>query len=88
LRQIGVLYEIEAEIRQIKLSEQAKQPHRLTHSEPRVDTFFACVDQQFEQQGLLPSNPLHGQFCTISRTRTSAWAGFLREPRAANSVGS
>jgi len=32
--------------------------HRLTHSLPRVDKFFAWVAEQFERQGLLPSNPL------------------------------
>jgi transposase len=58
LRQIGVLYDIEAEIREDKLTGEAKRVHRLTHSKPRVEKFFAWIDAQFEQQGLLPSNPL------------------------------
>ena len=58
LRQIGALYRIEDEIRQAQLSGEAKRVHRLTHSKPRVQAFFAWIDQQFEQQGLLPSNPL------------------------------
>jgi transposase len=58
LRQIGVLYDIEAEIREDKLTGEAKRLHRLTHSKPCVEKFFAWIDAQFEQQGLLPSNPL------------------------------
>ena len=58
LRQIGALYEIEDEIRTQKLTGENKRLHRLTHSKPRVDKFFAWVAEQFERQGLLPSNPL------------------------------
>jgi transposase len=58
LRQIGALYQIEEKIRQTKLTGEAKRVHRLTHSKPRVDKFFEWVSQQFERQGLLPSNPL------------------------------
>jgi transposase len=74
LRQIGALYRIEDEIGQAQLSGEAKRVHRLTHSKPRVQAFFAWVDQQFEQQGLLPSNPL---------TKALAYA---RERRAGLSV--
>ena len=58
LRRIGVLYDIEREIRERKLEGEIKRLHRLTHSKPRVEAFFDWVDRQFEQQGLLPSNPL------------------------------
>lgn len=58
LRQIGALYEIEEEIRSRRLSGENKRLHRLTHSKPLVEQFFAWIDCQFEQQGLLPSNPL------------------------------
>ncbi len=58
LRHIGVLYKIEQDIREQKLSGENKRLHRLTHSKPRVDEFFDWVSRQFEQQGLLPSNPL------------------------------
>jgi len=58
LRQIGALYEIEEDIRRTKLSGENKRLHRLTHSKPLVEQFFDWVDRQFEQQGLLPSNPL------------------------------
>ena len=58
LRRIGALYEIEEEIRCKKFTGEAKRQHRLAHSKPHVDSFFAWVAQQFERQGLLPSNPL------------------------------
>lgn len=74
LRQIGALYQIEDDIRQAKLSGEAKRVHRLTPSKPRVQAFFTWVDQQFEQQGLLPKNPL-----------TKALA-YVRERRAGLSV--
>jgi hypothetical protein len=57
LRRIGKLYEIEAEMRDKKLSGENKRLHRLTHSKPHVQAFFEWVEQQFERQGLLPSNP-------------------------------
>lgn len=58
LSQIGKLYKIEEDIRQAGLTGQAKQLHRLTHSKPHVDRFFEWIEHQFEQHGLLPSNPL------------------------------
>lgn len=58
LRQIGALYEVEEAIREAELSGPAKRGHRLAHSKPLVEQFFAWVDAQFERQGLLPSNPL------------------------------
>jgi transposase len=58
LRRIGMLYEIEQDIRRAKLTGQAKRLHRLTHSKPLVEQFFEWIDCQFEQQGFLPSNPL------------------------------
>ena len=58
LRQIGKLYEVEREIRKGELKGENKRLHRLTHSKPLVEVFFDWVDRQFEQQGLLPSNPL------------------------------
>lgn len=57
LRRIGALYEIEEEIRSKKLTSEVKRQHRLIYSKPHVDSFFAWVAQQFERQGLLPSNP-------------------------------
>lgn len=58
LRLIGKVYEVEAEIRKRKLGGEAKRLHRLTHAKPHVERFFAWVDEQFANQGLLPSNAL------------------------------
>lgn len=58
LKLIGGIYEVEAEIRQRSLSGEAKRLHRLTHAKPRVQAFFAWVDEQLARQGLLPSNLL------------------------------
>ena len=70
LRQIGVLYEIEEAIRDKRLSGEAKRLHRLTHSKPCVEKFFAWVDAQFERQGLLPSNPLTKALAYVHEHRT------------------
>ena len=51
------IYKIEAELRERKLTGEAKQTHRLTHSKPRVEAFFEWVGQQLAQQGFTPSNP-------------------------------
>jgi transposase len=58
LRLIGEVYEVEAEIRKRKLGDEAKRVHRLRHAKPHVERFFAWVDEQFANQGLLPSNAL------------------------------
>ena len=57
LEQIQALYTIEADIRERKLESDKKQLHRLTHGKPKVDGFFAWVEQQFAHQGFTPSNP-------------------------------
>jgi transposase len=79
LRQIGVLYDIEREIRERKLSGENKRLHRLTHSKPLVDAFFDWVNRQFEQQGLLPSNPLTKALAYV-RARRAGLEVFLRDP--------
>ena len=58
LDMIGALYEVEARIREQKLTAARKLDYRLMHAKPIVDKFFAWVNHQFESQGLLPSNPL------------------------------
>ena len=58
LAQIAALYKIEEQIRELKLTGEAKRLHRLMYSKPLVDKFFDWIDKQFEQLGLLPSNPL------------------------------
>ncbi len=79
LRQIGVLYDIEREIRERKLKGENKRLHRLTHSKPLVDAFFDWVDRQFEQQGLLPSNPLTKALAYV-RERRAGLEVFLGDP--------
>ncbi|MEN9544836.1 MAG: hypothetical protein RLZZ598_1669 [Pseudomonadota bacterium] len=79
LRQIGALYDIEEHIRKRKLSGENKRLHRLTHSKPLVDKFFEWVDRQFEQQGLLPSNPLTKALAYV-RERRAGLEVFLRDP--------
>jgi len=79
LRQIGALYDIEEQIRKRKLSGENKRLHRLTHSKPLVDKFFDWVDRQFEQQGLLPSNPLTKALAYV-RERRAGLEVFLSDP--------
>lgn len=56
-----------------------KRLHRLTHSKPLVDAFFDWVDRQFEQQGLLPSNPLTKALSYV-RERRAGLEVFLGDP--------
>lgn len=79
LRRIGALYAIEEEIRGKQLSGEAKRQHRLTHSKPHVDSFFAWVAQQLDQQGLLPSNPLT-KALAYARERRAGLEVFLGDP--------
>jgi len=79
LRQIGQLYDIEREMRERKLKGENKRLHRLTHSKPLVDAFFEWVDRQFEQQGLLPSNPLTKALAYV-RERRAGLEVFLGDP--------
>lgn len=80
LEQIAAIYKVEEHIRQRKLTGDAKRLHRLTHSKPLVDTFFAWIDQQFEQLGLLPSNPLM-KALAYARERRAALGVFLDDPQ-------
>lgn len=51
LEHIQAIYKIEADLREHKLTGEAKQHHRLTHSKPTVEAFFAWVEQQMTRQG-------------------------------------
>ena len=79
LEQIAALYAIEDEIRQKGLVGDHKHLHRLTHSKPRVEAFFAWIERQFERQGLLPSNPFV-QALEYLRTRRLGLEVFLTDP--------
>lgn len=54
---IGKLYEVEAEIRDEELDDQAKLARRKEKAEPVANDFFAWIDKLFEKQGFLPSSP-------------------------------
>ena len=58
LELIGRVYEVEEQIRARGLTGQAKQQYRAQHAAPRVQAFFAWVDEQQARVGLLPSNKL------------------------------
>jgi len=79
LQQIGALYEIEDQIRERHLTDDAKHQHRLTHSKPRVQAFFDWIDRQFERQGLLPSSPFT-QALGYARERRVGLEVFLDDP--------
>jgi transposase len=76
---IGRLYAVEAHIREKKLSAAKKLDYRLTHAKPITDQFFAWVSQQFEAQGLLPSNPLT-RALAYARDRRYGLEVFLTDP--------
>ena len=82
LEQIAAIYKVEEKIRELKLKGEAKRLHRLTHSKPLVDKFFDWIDKQFEQQGLLPSNPLTKALAYI-RERREGLRVFLNDPAVA-----
>lgn len=58
LDSIGGLYAVEDRIREQKLSAAKKFDYRLLQAKPVVERFFAWMNEHFEDQGLLPSNPL------------------------------
>jgi transposase len=79
LQQIAAIYAIEDDIREHKLAGEAKRLHRLTHSKPRVETFFDWVDRQLQDQGLLPSNPFTKALGYV-RNRRAQLQVFLTDP--------
>jgi transposase len=79
LDMIGALYEIEAHIRDNNLTAARKLDYRLTHAKPIVEQFFAWVNQTFEAQGLLPSNPLT-KALAYARERRCGLEVYLTDP--------
>ena len=79
LEMIRALFEVEARIRQGGLKAAKKLDYRLEHAKPIVARFFAWVNQRFEAQGLLPSNPLT-KALAYARERRHALEVFLEEP--------
>ena len=76
---IGGLYEVEARIREQKLSAARKLDYRLTHAKPIVEQFFAWVNRHFEAQGLLPSHPLT-KALAYARERRFGLEVYLSDP--------
>ena len=62
-----------------KLSAAKKLDYRLMHAKPIVERFFAWVSQQFEAQGLLPSNPLT-KALAYARERRAGLEVYLSDP--------
>jgi transposase len=78
LDRIRALFEVEARITQSKLKAAKKLDYRLEHAKPIVERFFAWVNERFEAQGLLPSNPLT-KALAYARDRRDALEVFLTE---------
>lgn len=57
LERIAPLYRIEEHIRDEKLCGEIKRLHRLTHSKPLVESFFAWVNERLNEHGLKPATP-------------------------------
>ena len=76
---IGGLYAVEACIRDQKLTAAKKLDYRLTHAKPIVEQFFAWINQPFEAQGLLPSNPMT-QALADARERRVGLEVYLTDP--------
>lgn len=76
---IGGLYAVEERIREQKLSAARKLDYRLMHAKPIVQQFFAWVNQQFESQGFLPSNPFT-KALAYARERRCGLEVYLTDP--------
>lgn len=76
---IGGLYAVEDRIRSQKLSAAKKLDYRLMHAKPIVEQFFAWINQHFEAQGLLPSNPLT-KALAYARERRCGLEVYLTDP--------
>jgi transposase len=79
LQRIAALYKIEENIRDQKLVGEAKRLHRLTHSKPHVETFFAWVDRKLQEHGLRPST-LFTKALNYVRERRLGLEVFLTDP--------
>jgi hypothetical protein len=82
LRRISALYAIEDDIRDLGLVGEAKQIHRLTHSKPHVETFFAWVARCLQEHGLRPTTPF-AEALNYVRERRLGLELFLTDPDVA-----
>ena len=79
LRRIAALYAIEDEIRDQKLTGEGKRLHRLTHSKPHVEAFFAWIDRRLDEHGLRPTTPFT-KALHYARERRLGLEVFLTDP--------
>lgn len=56
LELIAKLYQVEAEIRELKLVDQKKQEYRVLHARETVEAFFTWLKEEQTSNALLPSN--------------------------------
>ena len=73
------MYAVEEEIRDKKLTGEAKQIHRLMYSKPLVEHFFDWVGRELSRQGFTPSNP-YIQALNYVRERRSGSKSFSLIP--------
>jgi Transposase IS66 family len=79
LKRISALYAIEDDIRTLELTGEAKRLHRLTHSKPHVEVFFAWVDRRLEEHELRPATPFTHALNYV-RERRLGLEVFLTDP--------
>ena len=80
LELIGVLYRIEAHIREKRHDDKATLACRAERAKPAVDTFFAWCDTQCQRLDLVPSNPL-SKALKYALKRQDALRLYLSDPQ-------
>lgn len=66
---IGALYAVDAQIREKKLTGDAKCDYLQRHAKPVLNRFFNWIDQQFDKHGFLPSSPFLSALAYIRERR-------------------
>jgi len=79
LRRIAAIYQIEDDIKVLALTGEVKQLHRLTHSKPHTEAFFAWVDRHLQDHGLRPTT-LFTKALNYVRERRPGLELFLTDP--------
>lgn len=79
LEQIKLLYKVEEDIRAARLTGQAKQLHRLTHSKPIVERLFDWIERQLQAQAFTPTNPFT-KALAYAHERRAGLEVFLSDP--------
>ena len=76
---LGVLYQVEAHIRDKGLDRASTLACRAEHAKPAVDAFFAWCETQCQRLDLVPSNPL-SKALKYAREREQALRLYLGDP--------